>query len=196
MGEHIRKTMAEIQQQIREIEVELKRKRQMVNDLAGMAGMPHVYANVEENTTQSVHAIRPDQWYGQNMSKAIREYLEMRRAADQGPATVNEIFDALMQGGFNFEAKNDENAKRSLRISLTKNTSIFHRLPDRKHYGLVEWYPDIKNAKRATSSNKAKDNGGGEAGESADDEESTLGFEDGIEDESVEEDEEQDQGTV
>jgi hypothetical protein len=60
-----------------------------------------------------------------------------------GPATVKEIYDALKAGGYKFETKNDANAMRNLRISLTKNTSIFHKLPGGE-FGLNEWYPKLK----------------------------------------------------
>lgn len=116
-----------------------------------MEGEQPRYMDADLATTLGTSSIRRDQWYGQPISTAIREYLTMRRASNAGPSTVNEIYDALTQGGFKFDAKDEENAKRGLRISLTKNTSIFHRLPDGKHYGLIEWYPDIKVRKERLS---------------------------------------------
>lgn len=56
-------------------------------------------------------------------------YLAMRRASNSGAATVREIFNALKGGGFAFQAKEDANAQRGLRKSLTKNSATFHKLP-------------------------------------------------------------------
>lgn len=147
MSDHIQLTIGDIKKQIGELETELAHKKRMVNDLYEIAGLPKFYTITDDSQQPDISAIRRDQWYGQPLSTAIREYLEMRRAANLGPATVIEIFDALTTGGFKFETKDDENAKRGLRISLTKNTAIFHRLPDKKHYGLLEWYPEAKTKK-------------------------------------------------
>ena len=79
-------------------------------------------------------------------ASAVREILEMRKAGGLGAASVNEIYDMLVTGGFHFDAKDDENAKRSLRISLTKNSALFHRVPNGQ-YGLLSWYPAVKTPK-------------------------------------------------
>jgi hypothetical protein len=49
----------------------------------------------------------------------------------------------MLQGGFRFDAKNDGTAKRALSVSLAKNTTTFHRLPN-GNIGLTEWYPEAK----------------------------------------------------
>lgn len=109
--------------------------------------MPPMYQDTELHEGGSVSlSIQGDQFYGQPLATCIRQILEMRKALKQGPATVNEIFGALVQGNYQFETKNEDNAKRGLRISLTKNTSIFHKLPNGK-FGLLDWYPNAKTAK-------------------------------------------------
>jgi hypothetical protein len=50
-------------------------------------------------------------------------------------------------GGYHFQAKNDDYAKRGLYQSLTKNSSTFHKIPANGKYGLLEWYPAAKAAK-------------------------------------------------
>jgi hypothetical protein len=87
--------------------------------------------------------IRPDTFYGKKMGTAAREFLEMRRAAQQGPAKPREVFDALKQGGFQFETRDDNIAMVSLRAMLRKNTVMFHKLPNGA-YGLRNWYPNAK----------------------------------------------------
>jgi hypothetical protein len=49
----------------------------------------------------------------------------------------------MVKGGYHFEAKNDVNARRGLYISLAKNTTTFHKLPN-GNYGLVAWYPAVR----------------------------------------------------
>ena len=63
-----------------------------------------------------------------------------------GPASVSEIYEAMLAGGYEFEAKDADNAKRGLRISLTKSSATFTKLPQGK-YGLREWYPTVKDPK-------------------------------------------------
>jgi DNA-directed RNA polymerase delta subunit len=66
----------------------------------------------------------------------------MRRAADMGPATINEIFDSLVEGAYEVGAKNTQIAKVSLYNSLGKNPS-FYKLPN-KQWGLRAWYPNAE----------------------------------------------------
>jgi hypothetical protein len=97
-------------------------------------------------------AIKRDSFYGKKQMTAIREYLEMRRAQGNGPATPREILEALKAGGYRFEAKNDGIALVGLRALLRKATKVFHKLPGTGNYGLLAWYPDAK-------PNKADDDG-------------------------------------
>ncbi|HEU0052539.1 MAG TPA: hypothetical protein VFQ39_05150, partial [Longimicrobium sp.] len=137
-------------------EDEIVSLKRAANALCQLEGREPVYAEVEQRTERAAYSIRRDQWYGQPLSTAVREYLSMRRASNRGPATVNEIYEALANGGFLFEAKGAENAKRGLRISLRKNSSIFHRLPDGS-YGLIEWYPEAKARKDREPEEDAED---------------------------------------
>ncbi|MEE8548504.1 MAG: hypothetical protein V3S74_03420 [Alphaproteobacteria bacterium] len=123
-----------------DLERSLLEKKRFANQLCEYAGRPALYADTEASETVSVGSIRPDQFYGQPLATAIRGYLEMRQTSRLGAAQVREIFEALKAGGFKFEAKDDTNAQRGLRQSLTKNSTTFHRLPNNS-YGLLEWYP-------------------------------------------------------
>jgi hypothetical protein len=80
----------------------------------------------------------------------------MRKAANLGAASVADIFSTVRKGGFKFDAKDDENAKNTIRMSLRKNSSIFHKLPNGE-YGLLTWYPNAKPA-RDDDKNEAGDN--------------------------------------
>jgi hypothetical protein len=142
MNDHVMKTVALVQSQIRDLERELTEKKKMANSLCELAGEPQIYPSIEPTSEGSL-AIRADEFYGKALATAVRKILEKRAQAGLGAATVSEIHDALVTGGFRFDAKSAANAKRSLRISLTKNSATFHKLPNGT-YGLLEWYPNAK----------------------------------------------------
>ena len=89
--------------------------------------------------------ITNDTFYSKPQQRAIREYLEMRKAANLGPAKPREIYDALVQGGYEYEAKSPDIAMVGLRALLRKRTHVFHKLPNGT-YGLTAWYPNAKKA--------------------------------------------------
>lgn len=141
----IQQVIAEQLAKIREHERAASKSKMVVNALLESRGQPAMFAeeqdSMERDTTTL--SIRSDQFYGQPLAGAIRTILELRRKQDRGPATVNEIFASLTEGGFAFDTRNEDNAKRGLRVSLTKNSVTFHKLPNGK-YGLLEWYPNAK----------------------------------------------------
>jgi hypothetical protein len=145
MSDHVRQTIADLQFKLKEQEAAVVDTKRLINNLCGLLNEPSLYLDLSVTEGPSL-SIQSDQFYGQPLAASIREILEMRRTLKQGPATVNEIFTALETRGYKFETKNEENSKRSLRISLSKNTAAFHKLPNGK-YGLLEWYPSAKPAK-------------------------------------------------
>ena len=100
------------------------------------------------NGTSTITQIKPDTFYGKKLQTAVREYLEMRKLQNAGPATPREIYDAITLGGFKFEAKDANTAMIGMRALLRKRTAFFHRLPNNT-YGLTSWYPDVKKPKAA-----------------------------------------------
>lgn len=107
-------------------------------------------------------------FYGQPLASSLRTILERRKAHGLGPASVNDLFDVLSQGGFQFQTKNDENAKRGVYGALSKNAVTFHKLPN-GDYGLTEWYPNVREARDAKSTNGNGGNNGGTAPATEDD---------------------------
>lgn len=104
--------------------------------------------------------IKPDTFYGKKLQTAVREYLEMRHHAAGGtdPATPREIYDAITNGGYQFDAKTTDIAMVGLRALLRKRTAFFHKLPNGT-YGLTSWYPDAKKPKNSPDDD---DDGDGE----------------------------------
>jgi len=142
MNEPISNTIEVLAQRVRVKEDEAAKLKRLVNELCSEGGLPLRYADITILGDEPLR-IRGDQFYGLAITTAIRNYLEMRKAANQGPATVSEIYEAIKSGGYKFETENEENAKTTVRNNLRKSSSIFHRLPN-GDFGLLIWYPNAK----------------------------------------------------
>jgi hypothetical protein len=114
----------------------------LINRLCVRSSMEPMFPEAAASSA-AVGSIRPDSFYGKVLNTAAREYLEMRRAANLGPATPREVYEALVKGGYAPETKDETNAIISVRATLRKNSSVFHRLPNGT-YGLLSWYPNAK----------------------------------------------------
>jgi len=145
VSEHVSKTIELVNNQIRELEEQVAAKKQLVNNLCGLAGIDAYYPDEQLAASGSFGPLPADAYYGKPLATAVREVLERRKRGGLSAATVNEIFEALTDGGYHFNTKNVENAKRGLYQSLTKNSTTFHRLPNGS-YGLLEWYPGAKSS--------------------------------------------------
>jgi hypothetical protein len=139
----------ELVAEITTMEGSIRDKKKTVNTLCGVAGRDELYM-LEAPETAVPTRIRPDQFYGQPLASAVRTILDMRKQQNLGAATNNEIYDSLMAGGFQFQTKTEDVARASLRNSLSKNTTTFHKLPNGR-FGLLSWYPNAKPAKAAPS---------------------------------------------
>lgn len=148
MSEHVTQTISMIQCQVNDLERQLIEKKRMVNGLCGLINQAPIYPDAALSPHAGLGPPRDDEYYGQPLAKALRMILERRQLANLGPATVNDIYDLLIAGGYKFNTDVEEHAKRGLYSALTKNTATFHKLPNGS-YGLVSWYPGIKPAKSA-----------------------------------------------
>jgi hypothetical protein len=146
MTKTVDEAISEVQAEIAEIEATLRSKKETVNTLCIVLGRSPLYAVTTSQQAAIPNKIRPDQFYGQPLASAVRLILEMRQAANMGAASVAEIFDVLKSGGYLFDTKNEEIARKSLRNSLAKNTALFHKLPNGR-FGMRSWYPKVKGAK-------------------------------------------------
>jgi hypothetical protein len=124
-----------------------------INVLLEEAGLPAKFPELGANSTAAnggtLTQIKRDSFYGKKQMTAIREYLEMRRAQGNGPATPREVVDALKAGGYQFEAKSTEIALVGVRALLRKANAVFHKLPGTGTYGLTSWYPDARAVRAA-----------------------------------------------
>jgi len=117
---------------------------------AGLPPRPGGGGGSNSGTDQVQTQIKPDTFFGKKQQTAIRSYLDMRRAQGLGPAKPREIYDALLAGGFEYEAKTADIALVGMRALLRKRSETFVQLSNGS-YGLVAWYPDLKRSKPSTS---------------------------------------------
>jgi hypothetical protein len=118
---------------------ELAENKRLVNSLCREAGLDPYYpdSDLAETGFAGLPSLQADQFYGKSPITAAREYLELRRTA----VPLEEVLAALERGGFDFVTQGwkDEARLKNLGISLGKNSSIFHRLPNNT-WGLTKNY--------------------------------------------------------
>lgn len=161
--------IAGLEKKLQDQEAAVAQTKKLINALLVELGQQARYADLDQPSTVPLGPMRGDEYYGKSMSTAAREVLERRAAVNAGPATLNEIHSAMKAGGYQFGAKNEEIERQSLRNLLVKNSGIFHKLPNGK-YGLLSWYPNVKEKKpapptqsgSATTSTVDDDEGGGD----------------------------------
>ena len=144
MDETMRSTIDTLMAKVDAKGKELAELKRTVNFLSKEAGGEPIYPDDQPMDQAGLGGISADRFYGKSPITAAREYLEMRGRA----VPPEEIVEALARGGFDFESQGwkKQDRVRSLAISLSKNSIIFHRLPNGT-YGLVKFYPDIKKKK-------------------------------------------------
>jgi hypothetical protein len=146
---HLLETLRAAEQRLEEQEHEVIETKKFINLACKMAGLPIRYADQDFVTAKPTNTgvVRGDEYYGKPLASVVRLILESRDRSGAGPATINQIYDAMVEGCYQFETSNPENAKRGLRESLAKNSSMFHKLPTGK-FGLTAWYPAIKSGRQ------------------------------------------------
>jgi hypothetical protein len=137
-----------LEQELMTLESKANELRSAINTLCRHAGVPTRHAEGIQTAANgmTLSQIKPDTFYGKRMQTAAREFMEMRKAAGQGPAKPRDVYEALRDGGFQFETQDEDTALVSLRNTLRKNSQTFHKLPNGQ-YGLRAWYPNAKPAK-------------------------------------------------
>lgn len=85
-------------------------------------------------------SLKSDQFFNRPLASCVGEYMELRKQRGlDGPSTVEEIFSALNKGGYRFETTGEDNTKRAIKISLSKNTAQFVKIGE-DTFGLKKWY--------------------------------------------------------
>lgn len=172
MEDHLQKTLEQAKRKLAEQEAAVVATKKLINQLCAFGGSPPMYADsdLQSSSSAGLGAIRSDTFYGKSASTAVREYLDMRAASGLGAATHDEIIAALKTGGFDFStlAESEMVAQRTVAITMGKNSSIFHKLPN-GNWGLLSWYPEAKERKqkKATTGTPAATESSGSPAEEA-----------------------------
>lgn len=164
MSTHIEQTIEAMEQKLREHLREADETRRMINQLLKYLGRePRHKLEGEAGAAVGV-ALRGDEYVGKVQQQAVRLILERRRAAGVAPSTLDEIYGDLREGGYQFEAKDAEIAKKGIHNMMTKASSTFFRLQNGK-WGLRAWYPGAKAsvARKATGNTGVPDVGDDQA---------------------------------
>jgi len=144
---HIDKTIEDLRKAIADKERELGDAKRTVNNLCQMVGRPLLYELENQPSVMPTGQLRGDEYYGRPLATVITTVLEARKGQGVGPDKVKEIYEQMIVGGYQFDAKSDVNAMRGIRISMAKNPK-FHKLPNGK-WGLTKWYPSAKESKES-----------------------------------------------
>lgn len=144
MSQALRDAIADLQKKIADIETEkITPLKKAINGICLALGEPEMY--VDDAASAGVKrgfSWAKDQFFTRPLAACVTEYLEARKSNGmEGPASVEDIFQNLKAGGYRFEgvSGNEENNKRALKISLTKNTAQFVKISE-DVFGLKKWY--------------------------------------------------------
>lgn len=161
MAADIDSVIADLQTKLADQEAEVIKSKELINLLCSQYGRNPIYPDTELDQSSSTTSFAPDEFYGQSLSGSMRKILEQRKSTGLGPATPREIYDVLVDGGYAFDTENEQNRLTGIRVSLRKSSMIFHRLPDGKRYGLLDWYPKAKRRQHREDNQAGGDNGAG-----------------------------------
>jgi hypothetical protein len=158
VSDHIEKTIEQAKEELLKQEQAVITTKRLINQLCSFAGNPPMYQEAElQTSTANAVTVRRNAFFGKPLATAVREFLEMRKDKPVKEASLNEIIDALKDGGFDLAkvSKNEDDMRRGVAITLAKNPQFF-RLPN-SDWGLIAWYPNVKRAKA-----EKKDDGAGD----------------------------------
>ncbi len=152
-----------LREQLAAKEAELNPLKVTANELCKLAGLPAEYVigapgsgSAPAAAQASRIAIRPDQFFNKELGEAVVEYLTMKKTSDApAPASVDEIFTALVSGGYKFNGSSDATNKNALKTSLTRNTAQMAKISD-DLYGLRKWY-GMRAARRSGGGDEGSD---------------------------------------
>ncbi|HXL74083.1 MAG TPA: hypothetical protein VN963_10725 [bacterium] len=146
MDESTQKTIDKIQDQILNLENQITTKKKLVNQLCEVDGDAPLYPDTESASGVMSSTIRPDHFFGRPLATVVKEILEARKSRNQGAISLNDLFEILKSGGFQFDTRDEVGAKRGVAITIGKNPA-FLKVPNNGYIGLAEWYPNVKRAK-------------------------------------------------
>jgi hypothetical protein len=155
MNAAIQNAIDKIHAQIDILEDKIVRKKEAINTLCETEDEPLLYPDIVRGILTAHISFRSDQFFGKPVATSVKEILE-QRGTRLGAISLDELFNTMKAGGFVFENKKDQIAKRNLAITLSMNPS-FTRVPSNGHIGLTKWYGNLRKKK-----DKERENGSAE----------------------------------
>jgi len=146
MSIEITKSIESLVEELNTISKRASEIKKVINQLCALKGDSPMFQDADFIPTGGNTQILPDQYFGKGLSTAVKEYLRSKGRA----AIVQEIYEALKKGGFEFPDNWKEKEQlKNLTISLSKNRYDFVIVPgaDGNAYGLWEFYPEKKREK-------------------------------------------------
>lgn len=157
---HIEQTIEEIENQIRQKRKELEGLQIAVNHLCKLLD-PNAAPRYEikgQSAEMPLAKLKGDEYFRRPTATVITYILKDRKARKMGPATIKEIYEKMIEGGYIFTVKTP---KVAIGTAMGKNPK-FTRL-DNDKWGLTEWYPPVKgeinNKEKAAQTGKPKKRG-------------------------------------
>lgn len=149
MDEATKATIDKFRLKLEGIEAQARKIKIAINGLCELEGEPLMYPDADADgqaggfSASSFPIQRSDQFFGRPMATVAREILAWRATKQLGAVSLEELFAVMVQGGFDFEGKDEGTKKRGLASTLGKNPA-FTRVPSSGHIGLAEWYPNAR----------------------------------------------------
>lgn len=159
MDESTKATIAKFQAKLDGIEAQGRKIKIAINGLCDLEGEPPMYPDADSDGpsvgpgASSFPIQRSDQFFGRPMATVAREILAWRATKQLGAMSLDDLFSAMVQGGFDFEGKDESTKKRGLASNLGKNP-VFARVPSSGHIGLAEWYPNAREKRSKLDTSK------------------------------------------
>lgn len=183
MSNAIQTAIDELMAQISAKEAELAPLKIAVNTLCKQLGQSEAYSNVGGVPGQSGSPVtlswKTDQFHRRPLAGSVVEILETRKQRGlDGPASIDDIYEALKAGGYQFEGTSgsEENTKRAIKIALTKNTAQFSKVKE-DVFGLKKWYGGGRSARKSSATKSENGNGESESEDEARPEEVVIASE-------------------
>jgi len=135
---HINKSIEEIEEQIQQKQKELEGLQITVNNLCKYIGIEPKYVIESQIATITHRTLKGDEYFRRPTATVITMILENRKKQDLGPASIDEIYKKMLEGGYVFKVKEPNKA---IGTALGKNQK-FTKVGEK--WGLSEWYPSAK----------------------------------------------------
>jgi hypothetical protein len=160
MSDHVEKMIEAAQIKLREQESAVIETKKFINQVCQFSNRPPIYLDTDlQASGQPAVAsteIARNAYYGLPLATCVKSMLKSRENLSPREISLNLIMENLKKGCFNLEGitRDLDGQKRGVAISLAKNTTAFHKLPN-GDWGLTEWYPTIRSKKEKSGGGKS-----------------------------------------